>query len=228
MTDQRTIHLPGLAGQATKGSTQSCFMLSDPPAAGKLLECARTIQWFSGIRGMPNAATELQFDIFPGYGDVVKRQSWIPLTFEIYHEMDGFSESSKSTRLADRSSTPYLSSCLKGLAKNSNSLFHEGNSFTWDIRLYHDRGTFLPNEVSFKTWKSARMALSWDRSANPLPDSRNCPIRPRLTTAPSCQRLGGSWLKTCHTMPLPMRVWTPLSACITKHEAGIKPVAGST
>ena len=40
---------------------------------------------------LPNAATEIQFDIFPGYGDVVKRQSWIPLTFEIYHEMDGFS-----------------------------------------------------------------------------------------------------------------------------------------
>ena len=127
-------------------------------------------------------------------------------------------ESSKSTRLADRSSTPYLLSCLKGLAKEFRFLFFTKATVSPGISVFiTNRGTFLPNEVSFKTWKSALMALYWDRSANPLPDSLNCPIRPRLKTAPSCQRLGGSWLKTYRIMPLPMRVWTP-SICM-RHKA---------
>ena len=167
---------------------------------------------------LPNTATELQFDIFPGYGDVVKRQSWIPLTFrEITMKWKVSLESSKSTRLADRSSTPCLLSCLKGLAKefrfpfSRRQQFHLGYPSLSRIGGPSCRTKSVSKRGNQPSWLYAGIGQRI------LCRTANCPIRPRLKTAPSCQRLDGSWLKTYRIMPLPMRVWTP-SICM-RHKA---------
>ncbi|HBF03798.1 MAG TPA: hypothetical protein DDW77_11580 [Verrucomicrobiales bacterium] len=153
MTDQRTIHsLPGLAGQATKGGrlrVASCFQI-----LMLLAGCWNVLGQSNGFQAsgaLPNTATELQFDIFPGYGDVVKRQSWIPLTFEIYHEMEGFSGIIQINKAGGQVQHTLPVELPKGTRKRIQiPLFHEGNSFTWDIRLYHESGDLLAERSQFQ------------------------------------------------------------------------------
>ena len=46
------------------------------------------VVWFcTSISGM----AALQFDVFPGYGDVMRSYHWCPFTFEMHHDGPGFS-----------------------------------------------------------------------------------------------------------------------------------------
>lgn len=96
-------------------------------------------------------AAGLQFDVFPGYGDVLRQNHWCPFTFELHHEGPGFSG---FIRLRDPGSN-FSQSIPIELPTNTRKrvvmpvYYQGGNIYNWVAELVTASGDVLEERSQF-------------------------------------------------------------------------------
>ena len=100
---------------------------------------------------MRSQAAGLQFDVFPGYGDVMRQHHWCPFTFEMHHEGPGFSG---FIRLRDPGSN-FSQSIPMELPTNTRKrvvmpvYYQGGNILNWVAELVTASGDVLAERTQF-------------------------------------------------------------------------------
>lgn len=100
---------------------------------------------------MRSHAAGLQFDVFPGYGDVLRQHHWCPFTFELHHEGPGFSG---FIRLRDPGSN-FSQSIPIELPTNTRKrvvmpvYYQGGNIYNWVAELVTTSGDVVEERSQF-------------------------------------------------------------------------------
>ncbi|MEK9862081.1 MAG: hypothetical protein VW804_02920, partial [Verrucomicrobiota bacterium] len=104
-----------------------------------------------GMTGATLKASEIQFDVFSGYGEILKRDCWLPLSFEIFHDQEGFSGVIEMWDASGQIQRLIPVDLPRGTRKRIQvPVYHEGNSYAWKINLRDAQGNLLAERTQFQ------------------------------------------------------------------------------